>query len=122
MSDPAVLIKARLRTDLLTAMRVRAGVEVAVLRALVATFDNAEAVELGEQHQRYVELKFGDRSAEVPRRRLTEADVESLLAREVSERRDAAVHLREMGQAERAARLAAEAEIVARYQTAGGQA
>src|SRR5438067_3175411 len=118
MTDPAEIIKPRLRADLLTAMRARAGVEVAVLRALVAAFDNAEAVELGERHQRYVELNFGDRSAEVPRRRLTQADVESLLAREVSERWDAAAHFREMGQTERADRLTEEAEIVARYQAA----
>src|SRR5438067_13259129 len=101
MTDPAEIIKPRLRADLLTAMRARAAVEVAVLRALVAAFDNAEAIEVGERHQRYVELKFGDRSAEVPRRRLTQADVENLLGREVQERRDAGAQLGKVGQAER---------------------
>src|SRR4051794_34123159 len=110
MSDPAEIIKARLRADLLTAMRARAPVEVALLRALVAALDNAQAIEVGARRHRYVELKFGDRTAEVPRRELTQADVESLLVREIQERRDAAAQLGEVGQAERAARLAAEAE------------
>jgi uncharacterized protein YqeY len=118
-ATPAEIIKARLRADLRSAMQARVSADVAVLRVLIATLDNAEAVAIGDRHQRYVQLEFGDRSAEAPRRRLSPADIEGLLAREVRERRDAAAELGEIGQAERAAGLEAEAELIARYQAAG---
>jgi len=113
--DAAEGLKARLRADLLAAMRAKATVEVAVLRALVAALDNAQAVPLAPGHQRYVEYRFGDRSAEVPRLAVSGVEVADLLDRERRDRLAAAAEFAALGQSERAARLSAEADIVARY-------
>lgn len=118
LNDAAEHLKARLRTDLRAAMRERVTTEISVLRALIAAIDNAQAAPIGEAHQRYVELRFGDRSAETPRLCLSGADVDALLEREVREKLDAAEQFDRLGQGEHAAALRAHADIVARYRRA----
>jgi uncharacterized protein YqeY len=113
--DAAEAMKVRLRTDLKAAMTARDAMRVSVLRSLVATLDNAQAVPVGDGHQRYRELAFGDTSVEVPRRGLSDSDVRALFAAELDSRRAAAAQMETHGQFARAAQLVAEAEIVAAY-------
>lgn len=115
--DAAEAAKVRLRADLKLAMRARATPDVGVLRALIAALDNAQAVPIGDTHQRYVEHQFGDRSAEVPRLGLDGAEVRRLLDHEVTSRTEAADQIERLGRSERAVQLRAEAAIVARYLT-----
>jgi hypothetical protein len=88
---------------------------VRVLRALVAAIDDAQAVPPGEQHARYVVHAFGDRSAEVPRLRLTEEDVRRLLAHEAAARTSAAAEMERLGQNDRAKELHKETAVIASY-------
>jgi uncharacterized protein YqeY len=113
--DAAETLKARLRADLKQAMRARASLEVGVVRALIAALDNAQAVPIGDAHQRYVVHAFGDGATEVPRLVLDAARVEGLLGDELAGRLQAADQIEGLGRAERAAELRAEAAIVARY-------
>lgn len=115
MDDAAETMKVRLRADLKVAMTARETARVAVLRALIATLDNAQAVPVGEGHQRYQELAFGDRAAEVPRLSLKPGDVRALFAAEADSRRGAAAQMRVHGQSARADVLLAEAAVVERY-------
>jgi len=115
MADSVETLKARLRDDLRMAMQTRSAAETKLLRALIAALDNAQAIPLGERHDRYVELRFGDRSAEAPRRILSDADLDRLLQREIQERQDAAQTFDRLGQTERASAMRNEAAIVARY-------
>ena len=113
--DAAEALKLRLREDLRNAMRARAAAETAILRALIAALDNAQAVPLPPGHQRYVEHAFGDRAAEVPRLRLDAAAVRRLIEQEAKSRADAADEFDRLGRPDRAADLRAQAAIVARY-------
>jgi uncharacterized protein YqeY len=110
-----VALQARLREDLRAAMKARASGEVSLLRVLIAAVDNAQSVPVGDGHQRYVELKFGDGSAEVPRLELSEADLTLLLEREAAARDAAAAELDRLGQAGRAQVMRDEAGWVRRY-------
>jgi uncharacterized protein len=96
-------------------MRARASGEVALLRVLIAAIDNAQSVPLGEGHQRYVELKFRDGSAEVPRLDLSEEDLGALLTREAAGRDAAALEFDRLNQAERAQVMRDEAALIGRY-------
>lgn len=113
--DAAEAMKVRLRTDLKAAMTGKDAVRTAVLRSLVATLDNAQAPPVGGGHDRYKALAFGDPSVEVPRLVLSDSDVRALFAAEADSRRAAAAQMQAHGQDERAARLLAEAGIVADY-------
>jgi uncharacterized protein len=112
---PAEIVKQTLRADLRAAMRAREALRVRVLRDLIAALDNAEAVPLGERHERYVELAFGDPAAQAQRLSLTEADVTRVLETEAESRRTTAADLETRGQTARAAELLTEAALVARY-------
>ena len=105
----AAAFRQRLREDLKTAMRARNEGEVRLLRALGAAIDNAEAVPLGDEELR----RFTE--GEMARRELSDADIAELLARERSERLEAAADFDRLGQAAEAERLRAEAALVARY-------
>ena len=115
MSEPIDIVKTRIRHDLRQAMLARNRAEAGVLRTLLAALDNAEAVPVGREHERYVERAFGDPAAEVPRLSLTAEAVEAVLAAERTERLVVAERLAQSGRDDDAARLRAEADIVARY-------
>jgi uncharacterized protein YqeY len=113
--DPAEALKARIREDLKSAMQRRNALETGVLRGLIAALDNAQAIPVGDAHDKYEAKMFGDPGAEVPRRELSEADVRAVLEREAATRLDAAQEVEGLGQDEWAAKLREEAAIVARY-------
>jgi len=122
MADPAEALKSRLRDDLRAAIQARSAAQIGLLRALLAALDNAQAIPLGERHDHYVELRFGDRSAEAPRKTLSDADLDDVLQREMRERQDAADTFDRLGQTERAAAMRHEAAVVAGYRNVEGGA
>jgi len=96
-------------------MRARASAEMRVLRALLAAIDNAQAVPVGNRHDKYVPHTFGDAAVEVPRLELGRDALEALLRNEQSERIASAEQMGALGRADRAAALQEEAGIVGRY-------
>lgn len=106
MSEPdaAEPTRARLQADLRVAMKRRAAVEVAVLRALITVVDNAGAVPSRAPSE-----------TEVERRRLTAAEVHALLRGEQDARRTAAAEFERLRIAGEAARAHDEAAIIDRY-------
>jgi len=108
----AAAFKERLRADLKTALRERAMDEVRVLRTLIATLDNAEAVP-GE----YVALPraFGDPSGEGARQELDAHAVAALLESEIDSRLAAAEDYQDRRRADEAARLRHEAQLLHTY-------
>jgi uncharacterized protein YqeY len=115
MSDAATFTKTRIRGDLTAAMKARRNAETSLLRAILAALDNAEAVSVGTDHDRYKVRMFGDPSVEAPRRVLTEAEILNLLLRETAEREEAARAFENLGMQSEAERLRNEVSLIARY-------
>ncbi len=111
--DLALAFTDRLRADLKIAMQARARDEAAVLRALIGAIDNAQSVPVDMKPSHLG--TFGDRSNEVPRVHLAQADIDAVLHRENDERESAAQEIERVGRIDRAEALRAEAAIVGRY-------
>ena len=103
-------LRQRLKADLSLAMREGDTELVAVIRALLAAIGNAEAIELDAAQPREVQGW-----AEAPRRRLSAADIASIVGREAEELRSAAAGYERVGQSEEAERLRRRAQLVERY-------
>ncbi|MDQ8023475.1 MAG: hypothetical protein REI94_16675 [Moraxellaceae bacterium] len=115
MQDAGRSMKDRLRSDLRAAMKARRSQEAALLRALIAVIDNAEAPPLDAADSRYTAHDFSSGSAEVARLLLDAARVREILQAEVSERECVAADLDRLGQGDRAEALRAEALLARRY-------
>jgi uncharacterized protein YqeY len=113
--DASLLMKERIRIDLRSAMRSRSSLEVRVLRALLTTIDNAQAVRVGEAHVRYRVRPFGDESTEVQRVPLTSDGIRTIIENELRLRYSAAAELERCGKSDAASEARAEAAIIARY-------
>lgn len=113
--DAGARMKARLRADLVPAMKGGRTREVALLRDLMAAIDNAEAVPVREERASIVRHEFGSGSAEVERRALGPDQVRDLLLREIEAREQAAAELTLVGQMERADDLRADVLAAKRY-------
>jgi hypothetical protein len=111
----ATAMKVRLRDDLRAAMAGRRPAEVAVLRTLLGALDQAEAVAAVARGREYVSLKFGDPAVEVPRKRLSVAEVRAVVRAECDELRKAAEDYDRLRQADAAAAAALKAEVLERY-------
>ena len=134
MTDPAPPgddLPARLRHALTAAMRARDMTAAAALRSALGAIGNAEAVPVpparpgiaagpsaASPHVAGTVAGLG--GAEAQRRRLSPAQVAAIVAAEIDERREAAAQYERAGHADRAARLAAEAQALAAV-AAGGQ-
>lgn len=103
--DAVEPLRARLSADLRAAMKVRDQEALATLRCLLAVLDNA-----GAQDPK----AFGS-SVEVPRRSLTQSELQTLLQAEVTSRRTAVIEYERGGRHQEAARLRAEIMLVSRY-------
>ena len=114
-TDESLSFLAVLKADLLTAMRERKATEVTTLRGLISAIDNAQAVPVGDRHDKYVFHAFGDSTVEVPRRGLGHADLRGLVEAEIQARNDAAEDYRQLGRADKAQELTDEALILGRY-------
>ena len=121
MTGDGGTLRGRLRGALPAAMKARDAVAVAALRSALAA-DNAEAVEpspgrppVEAGHADLAGTVAGLGAAEVERRHLQEAEVEQIVQAEVADRRAAADAYERAGQAERAGRLRAEADVLSSH-------
>ena len=110
-----------MRADLTTAMKSRDRATVSVLRSALAAIDNAEAVAVDQSApttslSEHVAGVAGP--SEVARRELTDADIATILTREITERETAATDYVNVGQAAVAQELRAEADLLRRYRAA----
>jgi uncharacterized protein len=105
-------LRQRLRAALPAAMKARDHAAVAALRSTLAAIDNAEAVDATVHSGGSLAIErspVGVGAAEVPRRVLTEEQVERIVRTEVADREAAAGGYERAGHPDRAARLRAEA-------------
>jgi glutamyl-tRNA synthetase len=115
-------MRDRLRSDLTAALKARDRTAVSALRSAIAALDNAEAVDLVERgtqpaaaSSHIAGASAGAGSADVPRRTLTDDEIEAIVAGQIEERRQAAREYAELGRTDAAERLNAEADILTHY-------
>lgn len=114
-ADAGREMKSRLRTDLREAMKGGRAIEAALIRALAAAIDNAEAPPLEGDRKASDQHRFHDGSAEIDRLHLDSDTVRRVLAAEVQERETAATEMARLGRPDRAEALRAEALLARRY-------
>lgn len=113
-------LRARLRAALPTAMKARDKDAVAALRSALGALDDAEAIDpstvrLAEVvHERIAGTVGGLGAGEVQRATLTEERARGVVESEIAERRAAALDYDRHGRDEQAARLRAQADVLAR--------
>lgn len=115
MSHPADAWRDELRSRLLTARKQRDAVSVSALRTALSAIDNAEtpdAVPTTASAGPVAGAVEGLGAAEVPRKRLTDTELRTVVQGEVDERLAAADEMAAGGYPERAAALRAEAAII----------
>jgi uncharacterized protein len=114
--DASSPLRHRLREALTVAMRARDRLAMAVLRSTLAAIDNAESVDgtsSSAREQLAIEqIPRGVGANEVARRTLTESEVEQIVRTEIAELVAATRHYDDAGQAERAAQLRREVEVL----------
>ena len=115
-------MRDRLHQDLTAALKARDPTAVPALRSAIAALDNAEAVQVSEHagplsatSPHIAGATAGAGSADVPRRPLTDDEIEAIVASQITERREAAREYAELGRSDTAERLNAEADVLARY-------
>lgn len=112
--DSGTEAKARLRADLVAAMKLGQKREASVIRGLIAAIDNAEAAPVRtEPASQFHDFHSG--SAEVARLTLDRDQVRGVILREIDERERAAAKFADLGDAQRAEALRAEAAVAKRY-------
>jgi uncharacterized protein YqeY len=109
-ADPVESLRARLSADLLTAMKARDKPTIDTLRCLLAVLDNAGAQDPATAPSVVVGL-----SADVPRKSLTQSELDALMKAEVTSRSTAAIEYERGGRHQDAARLRAELVLLSRY-------
>ena len=113
--DSGSQLKSRLRADLRAAMKQGSRRETAVLRALIAAIDNAEAVPGRKEQISLDRHGFHSGSAEVERRILDRQQVHNVLAAEIERRERAAAEFDRLGRPDDAEALRLEAGIARLY-------
>lgn len=113
-------LEQALRAALVPAMRARDEAAVSALRSALSAVANGEAVDVREVDVRVAATSehvagavVGVGAAEVERRTLSEGDARSIVEAERWSREADATTLEQHGQTERAARLRAEADVLA---------
>jgi uncharacterized protein len=109
-ADAVEPLRARLSADLRTSLKARDKAAIDTLRCLLAVLDNAGA----QDPAMYPSEVFGALS-EVPRKSLTEEELQALLRAEVSSRNAAAIEYERGGRHQDVARLRAELILLSRY-------
>jgi uncharacterized protein YqeY len=112
-------MKTLLRADLRAALKAGAAGDAALLRALIAAIDNAEAPPFSADQRSAGMKDFRAGAAEVARLDLDDDRLQTLFAAEIAEREAAASQLAAAGADERAKRLLDEIDIVRRYAASG---
>lgn len=113
-------LRARLRTDLVAAMKARDTDAVAALRTTIAAIDNAEAVEAGASTrgtggEHIAGAVAGVGSTEAERRALSPDDVRAIVQEQIADRTAEADRYVSLGQTDAAGRLRREAEALRTY-------
>jgi uncharacterized protein len=93
-----------------TAMKTRDSLAIGVLRCLLAVLDNA-----GAQNPAAYPSQVFAAAAEIPRKLLTEHELEALIEAELQSRRNAVIEYEGLGRAQDAARLREELMLIRRY-------
>ena len=105
-----------LRAAMREAVRARRADAVAALRETLAAIDNAEAVDASAappvEHGVIAGGVAGLGAGEVPRRRLSAAEVTAIIEHEIQERRSAATTYAALGRAEEAAVLSRQVDVL----------
>jgi len=109
----ATELRETLRAGLKSALRSRDRVATQALRSALAAIDNAEAVPTNTRAGAIEAAATGVGSTEAARHRLSPEDLADILRREIEERRAAAEEY--AAAPDTAARLHAEAEVIAAY-------
>jgi uncharacterized protein len=104
-ADAVEPLRTRLSADLLTAMKARDKSAIDTLRCLLAVLDNAGAQDPGVFRA----------STEVPRKSLTQNELQALMQAEVTSRCTAIIEYERGGRHQDAARLRAELVLLSRY-------
>ena len=104
-------VREVMQADLLSAMKIRDTLAVSVLRTALAAISNAEAVD----ESGYPPLPPGQSRGDVPRRQLTDADIEAVLNREIHELRDAAGDYRRHDELDHAGELDRRIAVLESY-------
>lgn len=108
-----------MRIDLTAAMKAQNKPVVGALRSALAAIENAEAIDgslaPSPDPGPIAGAVQGLHAAEVRRRDLAEADILHIVRAEISERRAAADDYAALGRLGHAARLRAEADVLAQY-------
>jgi uncharacterized protein len=115
-SDAASPLCTSLRRALPTALKARDQVAVAALRSAVAAIDNAQAVEgpsVPSSGGPIAGAVTGLGAGEAPRRELSEDDIVAIVRAEVADRLAAAADYERAARFDAAARLTAEAGVLA---------
>ena len=113
--DAGAAMKARLRADLLAAMKAGRKDETRLLRALVAAIDNAEAPPAPARDPLALPHGHAVGTAEVARLVLSASELQMLFLAEIGEREEAAADLARHGETVRVEALHAEVLLVRRY-------
>jgi len=103
-------LRERLKADLLQAMKARQSSTVTVLRTTLAAIDNAEAVEIDAA----TATALGQ-PTEVPRKLLTEADIQAILQREIATVRANIAVYEQLGNQAKVAQLQTELDVLVGY-------
>jgi uncharacterized protein len=109
-ADAVESLRARLSVDLRAAMKLRDRAAIGTLRCLLAVLDNAGA----QDPSTYPSQVFGV-SAEIPRKSLTQSELEALMKAEITSRDAAVIEYERGGRHQDAARLRAELILLSRY-------
>jgi uncharacterized protein YqeY len=110
-----------MRRDLASAMKARDQAVVAALKTALAAIDNAEAVadersaprEGSSEH--IAGATAGAGSSDVPRKVLSEAEMQAIVRGQIDERSEAADLYEKLGRADQATRLRREAAVLTAY-------
>jgi uncharacterized protein YqeY len=113
-------VRARLRADLVVAMKAREVEAISALQTALAAIDNAEAVDVRAEAEvrpsgPIAGAQAGAGSTEMERRMLPVGEVRELLETEIADRIEAAERYEAGGHQERADRLRREADVLRRY-------
>ena len=114
---------ARLRAALTAALGSGDRAAAAAVRSALSAVGNAEAIDTAAQagpaglatasSEHFAGARAGLGAGEVPRKRLSAADVMQIVLAEIAERQSAAVEYDRLGHASRAERLRREADVLA---------
>ncbi len=103
-------LRERLKADLLQAMKARQSSTVTVLRTTLAAIDSAEAVEIDASMD-----SARGHSTEVPRKVLTEANIQAIVQREIAVLRANITTYEQLGSKAKVDQLQAELDLLIGY-------